>query len=218
MNAASLLDKCSYFSGLSDEHRRDLAGLCRLRKLAKQECLFREGREGNEIFILAAGSVQLIKNTADGRSVVIRTVEPGEAFGEVILFEQSTYPVSAVALRNSEVYGLGRNDFLRLLADRGFRDDFMAFLMGRLRYLADRILYLTSFDVDQRFYMFMKEQYGERNEYRLSMSKKDIAAAIGTTPETFSRLLQRLAGEGILEMDGKTIRFQKGFWEMMELL
>lgn len=217
MDAVELLRQCSYFSGLSEEHRRELAGLCRVKKIGKQECLFSEGREGHEIFILATGSVQLVKNTADGKSVVIRTVEPGEAFGEVILFEQNTYPVTAVALRESEAYGLAREDLVRLMADEGFRNDFMAFLMGRLRYLANRMLYLTSYDVDERFLRFLKEQYGEREEYELTMSKKDMAAAIGTTPETLSRLMQRLGGEGILSVAGKTIRFKEGFWDKMDL-
>jgi len=209
MDIVELLKKCAYFSGLSEEHRRELAGLCRPRKVAKQDYLFLEGREGNEIFILAAGSVQLVKNTADGKSIVIRTIEPGEAFGEVILFEQHTYPVTAMALRDSEVCGLARGDLLRLLADEAFRNDFIAFLMGRLRYLADRILYLTSCDVDERFFRFLKEQYGEKDVYRLTMSKKDIAAAIGTTPETFSRLMQRLTKAGTLEVDGKTIKLSR---------
>jgi CRP-like cAMP-binding protein len=38
------------------------------------------------------------------------------------------------------------------------------------------------------------------------LSKKDFAAAIGTTPETLSRLILRLKKEGRIEWEGKTIR------------
>ena len=81
---------------------------------------------------------------------------------------------------------------------------------------ADRILYLTGHDVEERFFFFLQEQFGRRQEYRIPLSKKDIAAAIGTIPETLSRLLLRLRGEKKIRWEGDNLRLAEGFWERFD--
>lgn len=212
-----MLDQSSYFKGLSADNRASLAELWSARTLAKGKYVFFEGEKGEAIFMLASGGVQLYKMSPDGKEVVIRTVEPGEVFAEVVLFEQSAYPVSAVALSKSVVYLLKKGNFMQLLDNEQFRNDFTTLLMRRLRYLANRILYLTSYDVDERLFLFLEEQYGRRQSYGLSLSKKDMAAAIGATPETLSRLILRLTEQGLLTWQGKTVSLKEGFWKEWEL-
>jgi CRP/FNR family transcriptional regulator, dissimilatory nitrate respiration regulator len=200
-----LLAASEYFRGLSDAHRRALAGACASRPLRKRETLFLEGEQGRAVFLLAAGAVQLTKSSPDGREVVIRTVGPGEIFAEVILFEQDRYPVTAVAVRRSTVHELPRNAMLRLLKQEDFRQEFIGALMRRMRYLAERILHLAAYDVEGRFFEFIRQQYGEQGPCTVALSKKDLAAAIGTTPETFSRLLLRLRKEGRIRWKGRSL-------------
>ena len=213
MDILPLLDTCAYFKGLSPKNKKALAAVCVPRAVAKRDIVFLEGEKGQALYLLASGSVQLVKTSAEGKEVVIRTVEPGEVFAEVILFEQETYPVTATAIRKSGLYRLPKKDFLSLLDSSGFRDDFMAFLMKRMRYLADRILTLTACDVEDRFFQFLRDQYGEKETYRLAIPKKDLAAAIGTTPETLSRLIVRLSAEDKISWAGKTLTLKAGFRE-----
>jgi CRP/FNR family transcriptional regulator len=72
-------------------------------------------------------------------------------------------------------------------------------LIGRQRYLAERIQELTTLDVEQRFFNFLRTQYGTKNPIYTPLSKKDIAAAIGTTPESLSRLILRLHEEKVIQ-------------------
>jgi len=151
------------------------------------------------------GTVGLHKTSESGELIVIKVVQPGELFGEVILFEQDRYPVSAVAMAASQLYEIARGRFSALLEREDFRNDFIAMLMRKQRYLAERIRYLTTFDVEERFFLFLREQFGARREITPNISKKDIAAVIGTTPETYSRLLARLAREGKIRLRGRTL-------------
>jgi CRP/FNR family transcriptional regulator len=212
LDTRKLLKNSDFFSGISEGSIRSLAAVCIPKRVDKRQLIFLEGEEGHSMFILAEGAVQLYKNAADGREIVIKTIRTGEIFGEVVLFECSSYPVSAVALERSLLLRLSRQQLDCLLGSDRFRGDFIGMLMRKQRYLADRILYLTR-DVERRFFGFLEEQFGRRQEYRLSLSKKDIAAAIGTIPETFSRLLLRLKEEGTIRWQGEVLELAAGFWQ-----
>ena len=81
-------------------------------------------------------------------------------------------------------------------------------LMRKQRYLADRIRQLSTANVEERFFNFLRDQYGADEEIEVAISKKQIAAAIGVTPETFSRLIRKLTREKKLSWTGKRLRLE----------
>jgi CRP-like cAMP-binding protein len=215
-DAHKLLKDSDFFNGISERSIRSLAAICIPKRVEKRQLIFLEGEEGHSMYILAEGGVQLYKTAADGREIVIKTIRAGEIFAEVVLFEESAYPVSAVALEKSLLLRLSRQQIDCLLVTDSFRRDFIGMLMRKQRYLADRILYLTGHDVEERFFLFLGEQFGRRDKYRIRLSKKDIAAAIGTLPETLSRLLLRLREEEKIRWEGENLDLAEGFWERFD--
>ncbi|MDD3276373.1 MAG: Crp/Fnr family transcriptional regulator [Kiritimatiellales bacterium] len=207
-----LIRNAKFFAGLSEAAGKRLAELSRRRTVAKRDLLFMEGSDGTAVYLLTAGNIQLVKTNMDGKETVIKTVKEGELFAEVILFEKSKFPVTAIACTEAEVIELPRAGFLKLLNEEEFRNDFMAMLMHKQRYLAERIQQLTSMDVEARFVEFLRDHYGEMEKITPDLSKKDIASAIGATPETFSRLLQKLEKRDGFSWTGKTITVNPGFW------
>jgi len=216
MNIDPFINQSAFFKGLSEEHRQELVKVAHPKTLKKREYLFHEGEHGRSMHLLIAGNVQLHKNTEDGREVVIRVVKPGEVFAEVVLFEKDRYPVSARAVVKAEVLAFPREGVQRLLATEGFRNDFIALLMAKQRYLTERIQELTTKDVEHRLFTFLRSQYGEKERIITPLSKKDIAAAIGTTPESLSRLILRLTDDKIIDWKGKEIKILSNPWEWME--
>jgi CRP-like cAMP-binding protein len=212
MNILSILDTTDFFGGVSVQSKEALADICIPKHLCKNEVLFSEGDDGNYLYFLVIGNIRVFKSAPGGKETVIKLIKPGEIFAEAILFELKHYPASAVALKTSFVYAMPKRQFHALLDDRAFRNDFIIMLMKKQRYLADQLHTLTVYDVEERFLRFLVEQYGKKDEYPISLSKKDIASAIGTIPETFSRLLARLHKEKLLTVAGKSIRFRQGFW------
>ena len=206
MQKYQFLAESSFFKELSLESLQALAAICGLKALRKTECLFREGEPGRALYLLRRGAIQLHKAAPDGSEVVIKLVKPSEVFAEVVLFEKEVYPVTATALAPSEVVVFPRPDVHRLLGVESFRNDFLRMLMRKQRYLAERIVQLSAHDVEDRLFWFFREQYGDEPAIELSVSKKDVAAAIGTTPETLSRVIRRLKEKRVLTWRGKTLR------------
>lgn len=205
MDKTALFHTISLFKNISTASKEALAGICSSKTLKKKEFLFREGEDGVSLFILQRGSVQLSKITPEGKEAVIKIVKPGEMFAEVVLFDKSHYPVNAQALQDSTLIAISRRRFVDLLKNDAFRDDFIANLLARLRFLVDQIEYLTNHDVEERLNLFLKNQFGDFETVETTLSKKEVAGAIGTTPETLSRLLKRLTNEGKISWEGTRI-------------
>lgn len=213
MDKTEILGRTNLFSNISDKSRNALAEICLSKQVSKKQHLFFEDDQGISVYILVTGSIQLYKTSPDGREVVIRVVRPGELFGEVILFEQDHYPVSAVALKDSSLFLIPKNQFTGLLKNEDFSKDFFSTLMQKMRYLTERIKYLTLHDVEERLRLFLKEHYGKKDKIVPTISKKDIASSIGATPETFSRLINRLKREGKMEWKDNSIIATELFWQ-----
>jgi CRP-like cAMP-binding protein len=216
MDLEKILRNTDFFHGIGDRHLSSLAGISIPKKIGKKQTLFLEGQRGHAVYLLVYGTIQLYKSAPDGRDIVIRVIGQGEMFAEVVLFEQENYPVSAVALEESLVLMLPRRQVHCLLTEEQFRNAFITILMRKQRHLTERILNLTLHDAEERFFLFLMEQYGPREEYDIPLSKKDIAGAIWTNPETFSRLIQRLKQNGTIVWEQKKLRLRKGFWEARE--
>jgi CRP/FNR family transcriptional regulator len=208
-----VLSRTELFGGLSLPEVRRVAERHRVRRFPRGTALFLEATEGDAVFVLLSGIVKLYRTTEDGREAVVRMVHPGELFAELILFDERRYPVSASAVVDSEAVEISREHMQQLLQDEHFRNVFVANLIEKLRYLAEQVYVLSSCDVAERLFRFLKERYGRRNRYDLALSKKDIAAAIATVPETLSRTLRRLEAAGDISWHGAALQVTPEAWE-----
>jgi len=210
------LSEHGFFASLSAASLRRLAEICILKKAKKREVLFLEGSEGGLFYLLLAGRVQLYRLSEDGNEIPIKVIVPGEVFAEVIAFEEPRYPVCAVTITECELIAVPAVQFSCLLESEAFRNDFIGMLMKKQRYLTDRIMYLASGDAEGRFFRFLLEQYGATGAYDVGISKKDISTAIGVTPETLSRLINRLSEAGIIEWRGGKLQVDTAYLKNFE--
>jgi CRP/FNR family transcriptional regulator len=217
MNVKLLLKKSEFFSEISDSAVQELSNVGYLKKYQQGDVLFREGEKGTAFFLLTEGRVKIFKNSADGREIILKLINPGEIFAEVVLFENDKYPVNASAASDTELFVIERKVFYSLLDSEVFRNDFISKLMKKQRYLAERVHYISAYDVEERFFRFIASHYGVKNEYDIDLSKKEIAEAIGTIPETFSRLLMRLKDNEKIEWQGNRLTVNKKCWEDLDL-
>jgi len=208
-----MLQNSELFMGLSQPYRDIILKKGKTQKLKSGEIIFLEGERGFFCYLLIDGAVKLFKSGSEGKEIIIKLVKPGEVFAEVVIFESSHYPVSSIAVTESTIFLIGRDLFHELLENENFRDEYISLLMKKQRYLTQRILYLTAYDVEERFFLFIAERFGKKQMYDINISKKECASAIGTIPETLSRLIQRLTKRNIIEWNGTILKISEGFWD-----
>ncbi|HLD98607.1 MAG TPA: Crp/Fnr family transcriptional regulator [Bdellovibrionota bacterium] len=204
-----LLQGSDFFEGLSEPTLNAIARLCSTQILKKDQILFTEDSPGERIYLLASGMIQLFKQSGGGTSSLIHLVHPGDLFAEVVLFERETYPVTAIAAQKCSVVAIPRSGFLDLLDEKGAREEFLRLLMKKLRLLTRHIRRLTGDSLEARFFGFLEDHFGSQRVIRPQMTKKDMAAAMGITPEAFSRFLTKMKKTGRVNWEKDVIKLGK---------
>jgi CRP/FNR family transcriptional regulator len=194
------------FAGLADDQIAALAELAQPVILPAETGVFLQGDPAGAFYLLAAGGVKVLKAFRDGRTATIRHVHPGETFGESVLFND-TYPASAETMATSRLYRFGSDDFRRLLLaepELGLR---LVAAMAHLLVVLNQRVEELLLPVPARLARYLLELCGEQGTpggCRLTVPKQEIAARLGTVPETLSRTLGRFQRGGLVAADGTT--------------
>jgi CRP/FNR family transcriptional regulator, cyclic AMP receptor protein len=111
---AGMLAKNELFEQLTEEDRAQLAQVVDRRELAAGTTLFQAGEPGESLFVVSSGEVELfIKDTA-GQKIVLTVARDGEIFGELALLDRGARTATAIALVDTELLELDRDDLLLL--------------------------------------------------------------------------------------------------------
>ncbi|MDR1265345.1 MAG: Crp/Fnr family transcriptional regulator [Propionibacteriaceae bacterium] len=178
------------------------------------EILFRQGDPCAGFFHVATGRMRLSVGNPEGSVTTVEIIGRGETFGEAVVFLAQPYPVTATALAASTLYFVA-SAFVDALLDTStsVARRLLANLASRNhRLVADRAA-LTLDSARQRVCSYLVEHgraltaTGGLAEATLVDAKKEVAARLGLTPESLSRVLRQLADEGLIVMSGSVIRF-----------
>jgi CRP/FNR family cyclic AMP-dependent transcriptional regulator len=136
----SALEDVEFFKILGDEDRRELADVVDLIKLTDGETLFRAGDPGESLFLVRSGEVELYVRDNAGQKIILDITRPGDFFGEIALLDAGARTASAVALTDTELIELDRDDLLLLFQRKPDAALSMLAAMGRMTRKADELL------------------------------------------------------------------------------
>lgn len=112
------LKKSFLFNGLPDDVLGILSNSIVQRQLPKDETLFRKGDAGDSLFMIGEGWVKIVTEDALGSQLTLNQCGPGEAVGEMSLFDQAPRSAGVVALSDVTLLELKRDALLKLLNQR----------------------------------------------------------------------------------------------------
>jgi len=197
------------FSGLSQEQHKNLFQICIKRRYRRNQTIFREGKPANGFYIVFSGRVKVYKLSPEGKEQILHIFGPGEVFGEVPVFAGRSFPAHASALEDSVILFFPRVAFIELVKkDPTLALNMLAVLSSRLREFTVLIENLSLKEVSSRlaaYFLYMKEQKGGKEKFRLDVTKSQLASLLGTIPETLSRTLAKMNKQGLIKTEGSQI-------------
>uniref|UniRef100_I2Q6P8 cAMP-binding protein n=1 Tax=Desulfovibrio sp. U5L TaxID=596152 RepID=I2Q6P8_9BACT len=196
------------FAGLGPKELAALAGIAEVRSYAKGQDIFFAGDKALGFFSVASGKVRIYQTSLAGKEHILHVFGPGEVFAEVAVFSGGVYPASAQALEDGDYLFFPRERFRRLLAeDPDLAMNMLGLLAVRLRQLVKKIEDLSLREVPARLaaHLLLLAAQSRKRVLSLDLPKGQLAAYLGTIPETLSRVLRRFSDEGIISLSGNGV-------------
>jgi CRP-like cAMP-binding protein len=181
--------------------------------ISKEQPLFREGSSGLFYHQIVSGRVKWMNIDDDGKEFIQAVIQSGESIGELPLFDDGPYVSSAVALTDTTVLRLRKDDFLRMLHEHPeIHFAFTRMITHRLR-LKFILMKELSYPDPVRKVLTVLKNYRNVSEYeadgrkRIQLTRQQIANMTGIRVETVIRTIRSLSEEGILHIDGGKVYF-----------
>jgi uncharacterized membrane protein len=137
---AALLEGIEFFALLQEQDRQALADVVDSISLKTGETLFQAGEPGDSLFVVRSGSVELFIKDTVGQKIVLTIAEAGSLFGELSLLDDGPRTATAVALSDTELLMLDRDDLLLLFQKRPDAALNMLAAMSTMTRKADELL------------------------------------------------------------------------------
>lgn len=189
-----------------------MRGRSRHRYLAKQT-LYHENTPALGVYGVCSGQIKVSRSGGRGKEQILRIVDPGGILGEESLLEDGRFAGTAQALGNSEVAFVGRREMLQLLrGPDAMTEKFVLHLCHVLQATQMDLARIALADARSRLaglLLDLGRRYGESEgkgvRFLLNVSRRELGAMVGLTPETTMRLMSEFRRQGLVRADGRML-------------
>lgn len=205
---ADILRSIPMFASLPEADLHALIPLLREKQAGKGGMILMQGDRGEALFLVASGQVKVVLIGEDGREVILSVLGPGAFFGELALLDDEPRSAHVVAMEDTVLYHLRREDFqgrLRTSPDAAIA--VLRELSRRLRRANTAIGSLALRDVAGRVAHLLLDLAAEEGGTRITrrLTHATIAQMVGASRETVSRALSDFAAAGMLRLSRREI-------------
>lgn len=193
------------FNHLTENMMDQIGQRTKHRHLKKGEFLYQAGDSDDSLYVVNKGVIRVTRMASNGKEQLVRMLYPGDFTGEWTIFDQaSEHEEYAEAIREANICIINREDMNQILEDHPTITRFLLKeVTNRLSQSERQAMTLSTENVLSRLIYFLEQntdpKLGNCQIMKLPMARKDIAAYLGTTPETVSRKFKELEDAGLIQ-------------------
>ena len=202
------LRSVALFSALSESESKELLRICLTRDYPAGTYVVDQSDVAESFYVILRGKVKIYNVSTQGDEQILHIYGKGHVFAEAAMLAGIKIPARVVTLTDTTLLVVRRSPLKSLLAKKPELSlTMMAGMAAKLREFNQLISQLSLQDVPARLGMAILQQAHQagKNTFKLSQSKQQLAAQIGTVPETLSRSLKKLKDSGLIDVQGATI-------------
>ncbi len=206
---ANFLATVPLFKSLDAAERERFAELVREKTYPKGSVILFENDPGDALFVVRSGRVKVVLLAEDGREVILSLLGAGEYFGELSLIDDQPRSAHVIAMEESILLVLRREDFRRRVdASPGVAWVLLQVLSRRLRRADEKIGSLVLLDVPGRIARMLLDAAAEGGSDLIEkpLTHQTIAHVIGASRETVSRAMREFQDFGWVTNERRRIR------------
>ncbi|PYX08477.1 MAG: Crp/Fnr family transcriptional regulator [Acidobacteria bacterium] len=202
-----------WFCGLSPDVLRSFSAASHLSTYPGGAILFVEGQTPRGAFVLCSGKVKLSTTSREGKVLILKIAEPGEALGLSAVISATPYEVTAETSGPCQVNFIERETLMRMLEKNGELGLHSAQALSKEFQSAYRDIHelvLARSSAGKLARLLLSWAVGRENgsseiKIRSSLTHEEMAQMIGSSRETVTRLLSELKKKQLIRLEGSTL-------------
>ena len=171
-----------------------------------------DGDSPNFLYFVVSGKIKVFKSNEMGKEFIIDIYKEGDFLGYVALLVDNKYRESAMAIENSEVALIPRQDFFQLLhSNHEVSMKFIKLMSSNFSDAEEKLLKLAYDSARKRvaeaiIFVSKKYEIEGKNDLSFALLRENISALSGISPESVSRNLTDFKKEGLIETCNGSIK------------
>lgn len=209
MSATAVLHKIPLFSQLSPADLQRVIEVAREKSYPRNSVILFEDDPGDALYVVARGQVKVVLIGDDGREVILSVLGEGEFFGEMSLLDDEPRSAHVIAMEDSDLLVLRREDFEGILATNPqIALALLREMTRRLRRADEKVGALVLLDVTGRVARLLLELADDSGGDRITrrLTHHTIAQMVGSSRETVSRTMRDLVSRGHIAVNRREIQ------------
>jgi CRP/FNR family transcriptional regulator, cyclic AMP receptor protein len=201
------------FYELNEEYQAKIEQMGIMRNYKKDTTILSKSYSGSGLYVITKGKVKVVENDSEGREIILEFLGEHDYFGEMSIIDNKYPSADVIAMEDTELFFLARDEFLNLLKENpNIGIALLEELTRRLRMSDSKIKSLSIANAEGRIaaaILQIAENTGIIHQGSVQVTlpyQHDIANLAGTSRETVSRVMHALEKKGLIEFDGSKIR------------
>lgn len=191
-----------FLSDASEGLREMLSALATEISLDKNETLFDQDDEGDALYAIVEGTLEVSFLAMSGRKLALTLMRPGEVFGEIALFDSGPRTATVAAAEPSRVLRVRRRDVMEQIRQHPDLAVDMVRLAGlRMRSMSSQLNEQVFLPMPIRLArkLLHLSSLQDNPTERITLSQSELAEFVGATREAVSKTISIWKRDNVVE-------------------
>ncbi len=200
------------FEGLDAFSLEEIARRCSWRRYKRNDRVISRQGTDRDVYLVISGLVRVVAHSARGRGIIFRDLASGDVFGELAALDQRERSADVLAGSDTLLASMSPEAFHEVLAQYpGVRQKLFRNLSASVRELTDRLVELSTLDVERRIAMELLRLArlsglaGNTARIQPMPRHKEFASRVGTSREQVTRTLSSLSRRRLISREGRAL-------------
>ena len=173
---------------------------------SKGEIIFQESERADYYFQIKTGKVYMTVMNEDGKEFTQGVFREGEGFGEPPLFIDKTYPSTAKASEDSQIYKLPKDTFFKILNKYPEYSFELNKKLSELLYFKSKMATeISLYNPEHRILTLFRLLKTKDTPEKIQLTRQQIANLTALRVETVIRTIKTLESKGVLAIKNRKV-------------
>ncbi len=184
------------------------------KKYSKNEILFQEGDNVEELMFVVSGKLEIVKYNYSGQKSILLNLKKGDFFAEAVAFSKGKVsPVTVEAVTECEIISIAASKLINNNISKEFSIQLLSNLLelsfDKSFALNKKIDVLAQRTIRDKFLTFLDLEckYKKTNKVKLPFTKQALASYLEVDRTALFRVMKQLQDEGVILIEDKEITY-----------